>query len=505
MPDIVLSTLNAKYIHCGFGLRYLMANLGDLQAHATILELDIQQRPLEVVEALLLQKPRIVGFGVYIWNVTPLTEVVTLLKRIDPSVIVVLGGPEVSHECDQQEIVRQADYVITGEADLEFAAFCKMILAGERPSDRIIRPNLPDLSTLALPYRLYSDEDLAHRILYVEASRGCPFSCEFCLSALDDTVRPFPLEPFLRELQVLLDRGARHFKFVDRTFNVSLKTARTILEFFLERLRPGLMLHFEIVPDRLPEELRGLISRFPPGSMQFEVGIQTFNPDVARNINRRQNYEALENNLRFLHEQTHIHVHADLIVGLPGETIDSFAAGFDQLVQLRPHEIQVGILKRLRGAPIARHDAEMVYSPLAPYEIVRNRLIDFPTLQQMRRFARYWDLVANSGNFIDTTPLLWEKRQSPFHAFVAFSEWLYQQVGRRHGIALERLAELLFCYLTQLEGLPSERIAANLWNDWQRSGRCEKPNFLAPYISNEQVSQARARISGPKRQSKWAQ
>ena len=504
MPDIILSTLNAKYIHCGFGLRYLLANLGELQTRARIVELDIQQRPLEIVESLLAEDPKIIGFGVYIWNVSLLTEVVMLLKRVCPEVIVIVGGPEVSYEWEQEEIVRHSDYLIAGEADLEFAQLCRELLGGGRPTARIIRAPLPELEQLELPYAFYSDEDLSRRTLYVEASRGCPFSCEFCLSALDDAVRPFPLTRFLEEMKKLLARGARHFKFVDRTFNTSLKTAQTILEFFLDRIEPGMLLHFELVPDRLPEELRGIIARFPAGTLQFEVGIQTFNTAVAHNINRRQDYEALERNLLFLRKHTKVHLHADLIVGLPGETIESFGAGFDRLARMGPQEIQVGILKRLRGAPIARHDDEMVYSPLPPYEIVRNRRIDFAELQRMRRFARFWDLVANSGNFVDSAPLIWEGLDSPFDAFAKFSDWLYQQVGRCHGIALERLAEWVFIYLTQVRGLAAAIAAASLWQDWHRSGRCEKPAFLSGLVSNEEVSRARTLKFGAKRQARWA-
>ena len=252
---------------------------------------------------------------------------------------------------------------------------------------------------------------MAHRLIYVEASRGCPFSCEFCLSSLDIPVRQAPLPALLSHLQRLLDRGVRQFKFVDRTFNLNLETARTILEFLLERHQPGRFFHFEMVPDRLPDALRELIARFPAGALQFEVGVQTFNAEVAARISRRQDYARLEDNFRFLREQTGVHIHADLIVGLPGESLESFAAGFDRLIALGPHEIQVGILKRLRGTPIVRHDAEwqMVYSPHPPYEILQNRLIDFRQMQKLRRFARYWDLVGNSGNFVETTPLIWSE------------------------------------------------------------------------------------------------
>jgi len=485
MPDIVLATLNAKYIHASFGLRYLLANLGELRPRAVLEEFIINQRPLEIAEKILAHQPRIVGLGVYIWNVTLTTELVALLKKIRPEVIVVLGGPEVSYESDQQEIVRLADYTITGEGDLAFAKLCSQLLAGLSPVQKIIAAPLPDITQLALPYDEYNADDIAHRLIYVEASRGCPFSCEFCLSSLDIPVRQAPLEPFLAALERLLTRGVLHFKFVDRTFNLNLATGRRILEFFLERIRSGLFLHFEMVPDRLPPELRALIARFPAGMVQLEVGIQTFNADVATLISRRQDYGRLEDNFRFLRTQTGVHLHADLIAGLPGETLESFAAGFDRLVALGPQEIQVGILKRLRGTPISRHDQtwEMVYTPLPTYEILRNKLIDFPTMQRLRRFARYWDLLGNSGNFVETVPLVWTaKGASPFFCFLRLSDWLFAGEGRHHAIALVTLMELVFSYITTELHQDSTMVAASLWRDFQRGGRGELPPFLRPHL-----------------------
>jgi radical SAM superfamily enzyme YgiQ (UPF0313 family) len=484
MAEIVLSTLNAKHHHSAFGLRYLMANLAELRSRATLREFDLLQRPIDIAEALAALQPRIIGLGVYIWNVAPTTELVAILKRVRPQTIVILGGPEVSHETADQEIVRLADHVITGEADLAFAQVCRQILSGAPPAGKIIAAGLPELADVALPYGLYSDTDLAHRVLYVEASRGCPFTCEFCLSSLDIPVRRFPLAPFLASLEHLLDRGARQFKFVDRTFNLDPGVARPILEFFLARLTPGLFLHFEMVPDRFPEALREPVRRFPPGTLQFEVGVQTFNPEVAERIRRRQDYARVAANLSWLRQETSVHLHADLIAGLPGESLESFAAGFDRLVALGPQEIQVGILKRLRGTPIARHDAEweMVYAPQPPYEILGNRLLDFTTLQRLRRLARFWDLLANSGRFAETAPRIWHGG-SPFAGFLRLSDWLHQRIGRRHGIALDRLAELVFEFLTAELKLTASDAAASLWRDYQRMGPRDPPEFLRPHAA----------------------
>ena len=530
MPDIVLTTLNAKFIHAAFGLRCLFANLGELQPRAVIAEFDINLRPLDIAEALLARQPKIIGFGVYIWNVAQTTEVIAAIRRVRPEIKIILGGPEVSHETGGQKIVELADHVITGEGDLKFAEVCRWLLnlsagdematslkpaTGPRQSaiqnetphvvscSKIIPAEPPDFSRLALPYDFYTDADIAHRIIYVEASRGCPFTCEFCLSSLDIPVRAVPLGKFLGEMQKLLDRGLKRFKFVDRTFNLNIAASRAILEFFLARHQPGNFYHFEMVPDRLPGELRAVIAKFPPGSLQFEVGVQTFNPEVGALISRRQNYERMADNFNFLRNETSVHLHADLIVGLPGETLESFAAGFDRLIELGPQEIQVGILKRLRGTPIARHDAEwrMIYNPHPPYEILQNRLIDFATMQRLRRFARYWDLVGNSGNFVAVTPLIWSSGASPFDHFLRFSDWLYAKINRTDSIALSRLMELLFEFLTRELALDAKLVAETFRRDCERTGRRDAPNFLKEFLPAENRTVLRDR-SLPRRQAR---
>ncbi len=475
------------------------------------MEFDISQRPVDVLEAILASEPRIVGIGVYIWNVTQATALVADLKRVRPQTIVVLGGPEVSHETNQQEIVRLADFVVSGEGELAFAELCGKLLdanaGGAPPESKVIAAAPPGFEKLVLPYDLYDAQDLAHRVVYVEASRGCPFRCEFCLSSLEVPVRNAPLEPFLAAMDRLMARGLRRFKFVDRTFNLNLNISRSILEFFWQRYEPGLFLHFEMIPDRLPEALRDLIKRFPPGALQFEVGIQSFNESVTERISRRQDNVKLAENLRFLRNETGVHVHADLIVGLPGEDMESFAAGFDRLISLGPQEIQVGMLKRLRGTPIVRHDGqwEMVYSPTPPYEVLHTSVIDFFAMQRLRRFARFWDLMANSGNFLDTLPMLWEgtSNASPFRAFLAFSEHLYQRAGRSHSIALLSLAQWLFEYLREC-GHDNHSVAERLYRDYQRGGRSDVPEFLRGHVPEPAHDARRRSIEArvPRRQAR---
>lgn len=484
--EILLCTLNARYQHTAFGLRYLYANLGEMRSRAQILEFTLQQNPREIVEKILSLQPKIVGFGVYIWNTRQSEEVISILKRLHPEIKVVLGGPEVSHETEKQNICQIADYTIQGEADFLFRDFCQDYLThAQLPQKKWISGPLPEITQITSPYAYYTEEDIRHRILYVEASRGCPYQCEYCLSSLDKKVRSFELNHFLSEIDLLIQRGARQFKFLDRTFNLSIPTCRKILQFFLDRMSLGLFIHFEMVPDRLPEELRDLIRLFPDGSLQFEIGIQTWNPEVSKNVSRRQDYAKITQNFRYLTQHTGVHLHADLIAGLPGETLESFAQGFDTLLELQPHEIQLGMLKRLRGTPICRHDHEwgMLYQAEPPYLILQTRTMSFETIQKLNRFSKFWDSIGNSGNFNQTLKLLKAQSQTQenpsfFWLFWKLSEYLTLRHPQGHGIALLNLVESLWLYLRDHLKIDPEAARFALIQDYTGTVKRDLPGFL---------------------------
>lgn len=503
MPDILLATLNAKYIHASLGLRYLLANLGGLRSRAGLAEFTIEQRPGDIAEQILAHAPRILGLGVYIWNARETAELVAILKRIAPELTIVLGGPEVSYEPAEQTAVAMADYVVAGQGDLAFRDLCAQLLDGRRPEPKFVEAAPPRPDELVLPYDEYSDRDIAQRLIYVEASRGCPFKCEFCLSALDKTAQPFDLDSFLAAMSVLHARGARHFKFVDRTFNLKVDTGRRILQFFLDRLSDDLFLHFEVIPDRLPDGLKELLVKFPPGSLQLEVGVQTFNPQVQALISRRQDNARTAENLAWLRRFTHAHIHADLIVGLPGEDLDSFGAGFDRLYALRPHEIQVGILKRLRGAPIARHTEScgLRFAPQPPYTVLATDRIPFADMQRMTRFARYWDLIGNSGRFVESLPLL--LADAPFARFLSFSDWLFTRTGQTHRIALPRLFEALREALADVFGVHEDHVLDALARDCAVHGTKGCPGFLHQRLRERTAAGSRPAAPGvPERQAR---
>ncbi len=485
MGRILLSTLNARYSHTSFGLRCLRAAMGDLRTETDLAEFTINDSLDTVLADIVFRRPQILGLGVYIWNVEPITSLLRDLVRLLPETIVILGGPELSglsESGEHSELAELADFIITGEADHAFRELCEQLLRGVRPEQKIRHAGAADLRSLPLPYAEYTSRDLAERTVYVELSRGCPFTCEFCLSALDIPVRTYPLNDFLAAMEDLLARGLRQFKFVDRTFNLNLRLSESVLRFFLSRLTPDLFLHFEMIPDRLPESLRQLLAEFPAGVVQLEIGIQTFSEQVGELISRRMDSAATERNLRWLQEHSQVHLHTDLIAGLPGETMETFISGFDRLYRLHPQEIQIGILKRLKGTPLLRHEQthKLLWSSRAPFEILSTSDMSWEELQEIRLFARFWDLFANSGNFTSSLPLLL-RHESPWHDLNQFFQWVSEQEQRRHGIALIRLAERLFEYLTKICGQPAEDCARVIWSDYTRSGRRDRPAFLREF------------------------
>ncbi len=473
MSAIVLSTINAKWIHPSYALRLLTANLGALEGDAAILEFALRQPLAEKVAAILAAKPRILALSVSIWNHAATIELLDVLEEYwhadspaptpeggqqpshGPRPVIVMGGPEVSWLEEDAPILQRTDWLIRGEGEHAFRELCTALLAGREPDfppsvasrtgpgGRIIEALPVDLAGIDRAYRLYTNEDLARKLTYMEASRGCPFGCRFCLSSRDRAVRTVALNEFLTDMEDLIARGAKSFKFLDRTFNLDIERARTILEFFLERLEPGMFVHFEMVPARFPLELRELLTRFQPGTLRLEIGIQTFNPAVAKAIHRASDPERELETLRFLREHTKAIIHADLIAGLPGEDFASFGAGFNRLWRERPGEIQLGVLKRLPGTPLAASDDGARYQPDPPYEVIETPCLSRTELDRLKNFARFWELIVNRGHFDDLVPALLPCDENAFEDFMALSDRLLARFGRNWGIDRAALREAL--------------------------------------------------------------
>ncbi|HLD99308.1 MAG TPA: DUF4080 domain-containing protein [Bdellovibrionota bacterium] len=473
MAEIVLGTITAKYVHPSLGLRYLLANMGSLRERTRLLEFTLSTPSSEIASRILAEHPKIVGLGVYIWNASKTLELMSLLKNQDPTLKIIIGGPEVSYEFEHTELFKIADHLICGEADLKFGELCDQILRADHSSQglpKVFLPSTPDLENLKFPYELYTDDDLKNRLVYVEASRGCPFGCEFCLSSRDSKVRAFALESFLSEMRSLLARGARRFKFVDRTFNLNPKTTASILGFLLEYAHLGIFSHFEIVPDRVSEDLISLVAKFPHGTLQFEVGVQTLNSEVADRIGRKQDHRSAIKNIELLRKTSQVLLHADLIFGLPGEDTKSIADGFDQLMTIGPHELQVGILKKLKGTSLARHDEAwgMEYSKAPPYEIMQTKLLDRRTMDRLKTFARYWELFYNRGQLNASMAAFMRASSAQgglFRSFLCFSDWLHSVVQKTHHLSLEERLSRLGQYLLKL-GIPKDEVLTLLKTDY---------------------------------------
>ncbi len=484
MNHIILSTINARYSHASFGLRCLYANLKELKDNAVIREFTLQNRPEDIVEELTNDSPSIIAFGIYIWNIELFKTVIPLLKRTHPQIIIVVGGPEISFEYENSPIFPFVDHIIKGEGEITLYQTLQALTEGKTPKKVIdeIKPNLAEIET---PYQYYTDHDIQSRNISVELSRGCPFGCEFCISSLDSKVREFPLDRFLEDISNLWERGVRKFKFIDRTFNLKYETCETVLNFFLARSEPY-FLHFEMVPDRLPDRLKELVKKFPKGSLQFEIGIQSFNPEVSKEIGRNQNYKLIAKNLNFLKDETTVHVHADLIIGLPGEDLGSIGRGIDTLYSLTDQEIQIGILKRLPGAPIDRHtqNHKIIYSEVAPYEIMKSELLSYKDMMRLKRFARYWDLVINNGNFKRAQQQI--TSDSPFNNFLHFSDWLYSVSNQTHQISLEKLAIFIATYLIEQKGLSKEIVHQLVEEDYMATPGRKLPKFLNPKYQDQE-------------------
>ncbi len=478
MNKILLTTLNAKYTHSSLGLRYLFANLKELQSKAKILEFNINDNLFDIVELIFEQKPEIIGIGVYIWNAKEVSELSKIIKKIAPNIKIILGGPEVSYEPFRLNF--EFDFIIQGEGEIAFYELCKNILNDDLIEKKIIKAKKLNLKEINLPYEFYNEVDIKNRYIYVESSRGCPYLCEFCLSSIDELVKYFDIEKLLIEFEKLWQKGVRSFKFIDRTFNLNINFANKLLDFFLAKDEPY-FLHFEVIPDNFPETIKNKIAMFPKASLQLEVGIQTLNYEVALNINRKLNISKIKDNLTFL-QNTNAHLHLDLIVGLPGETIESFAKNLNFLTSITNSEIQIGILKKLVGTTLFRHDEtyKMLYLDTPPYEILQNSSISFKQMQKMKRFARFWDLVYNSGNFKKTITILFENGEV-FENFYNFSEWIYLQTESTWQISLNRLSEFLFDYLVNECKKEPNFVANTLANDILKVSGRKLPPFLREY------------------------
>ena len=436
----LLVGINSKFIHSNLAVRYLKAYTKKLNYESEILEVTINDSIENIVRAIILKKPNIVGFSTYIWNLEYVEKISRIIKEIDSNIEIFYGGPEVSYDSLSFLSNSAGDYVIEGEGEETFYEFMKNKINGDslnsikglyiKNQDGSInyagQRALIDMNSIVFPYN--DKDDLKNKIVYYEASRGCPFRCKYCLSSTTHGVRFLPVERVKRELKFLIDQDVKLIKFVDRTFNCNSKFAMEIWRFLIEE-GSNTCFHFEISADILKHEEIELLAKAKNGQFQFEVGVQTTNNEVLKNINRFVNFDDIKEKVIELESIKNIKQHLDLIAGLPGEDLNSFKKSFDDVYSIKPEEIQLGFLKLLKGSSM-REEAEkwgMKFSPYPPYEILRTNDISYEEILILKNTEKVVDKYYNSRKFTNIINFLIKKWDSPFRFFYELGQYFYDK------------------------------------------------------------------------------
>lgn len=423
---ILLTAINSKFVHSNLAVRYLRAFTKDMNYDCKIREFSINDRDEKILEEIIKERPNVVAFSTYIWNIEIIKRLSNLIKLVDEDIEILYGGPEVSY--DSQNILKElnGEYIIEGEGEKTYREFVEYKL-GEREINSIRslyykadgevisngkRP-LMNMNELIFPYE--EDENLDNKIVYYEASRGCPFNCKYCLSSTTHGVRFLDIDRVKQELKYFIDKEVRLVKFVDRTFNCNHKFTMAIWEFLINQ-DTKTQFHFEISADILKKSELELLKKAPKDRFQFEVGVQTTNDDVLNRINRFVNFSDIKEKVEELIQIRNIKQHLDLIAGLPGEDYNSFKNSFNDVYSISPEEIQLGFLKLLRGSSM-REEAEeygMKYSPYPPYEILKTKDISYDELIKLKKVEEMVDKYYNSQKFDNIIKYLVNKFDTPF-------------------------------------------------------------------------------------------
>ncbi|MFJ7728831.1 B12-binding domain-containing radical SAM protein [Neobacillus sp. NPDC097160] len=466
--NVICSTLNAKFIHTNLAIRYLKAYAAP-EFNIQIKEYTIKDPVMNIVSELYQAKPAVIGFSCYIWNIEETLKVVNMLKKVDPSIIIVLGGPEVTYDTMVwMEEHPDVDYIVIGEGELTFKQLLTEIetdnnyrnvhgIAYRDPDGHVImtpQMNKLDLKELPSPYRFPEDiPTLGKRVTYIETSRGCPFSCQFCLSSIEVGVRYFDREKIKADIRYLMENGAKTIKFVDRTFNISRSYAMEMFRFLIDEHLPGTVFQFEITADIMrPEVIEFLNQEAPKGLFRFEIGVQSTNDFTNELVMRKQNFAKLTRTVTMVKEGGKIDQHLDLIAGLPEEDYSSFRKTFNDVFEMRPEELQLGFLKMLRGTGVRLRaaDQQYVYMDHSPYEILSNNVLSFDDIVRIKQvedvLEKYWN-----DHRMDYTVeyLVTNVFPSPFDFFQEFGSYWDERGWSRIGHQLEDLFRRLFSFLEQ--------------------------------------------------------
>ena len=463
--NVVLSTLNSKFIHSSLALRYLKA-YGEAHGQAyDIVEYTINMPVLHILSDITEHDIDVLGFACYIWNIEMTLHVVDMVKAVRPDIKIVLGGPEVSFTADELlERCPNIDYIVQGEGEEAFHALVTALQLGNDGLDPVIpgvrgrkdgsilgsleAVEVSDLSSIPFPYTEEDMADLEHKIIYYESSRGCPFSCQYCLSGNKNTVRFFPQKRTLQELQWFIDHGVKQVKFVDRTFNCAPHHHRPLMEFMRDS-DTDMNFHLEMEPELMTEWETNILCETPPGRIQIEVGVQSTHKKTLDAINRYNDWPYIQKSIRPIIQAGRTHVHMDLIVGLPHEDFNRFGQSFNDLFSLQPHALQIGFLKLLKGSGVRRmREYKYVADPLAPYEVLSTHVLPYDDVRFLKYFEDVFERFYNSERFRTTFGYIGQQLiHGETDAFTYFCDmtraWLKEG---NHKVNLKDIDQIEFLY-----------------------------------------------------------
>lgn len=498
----ILVGINAKYIHPNLAIRYLYAYTKDSH-DVDFLEFTIKESITEIINRIYELQPTLVGFSAYIWNIEIIKQVVLKLKEIDPKIMILLGGPEVSYDIEHWFTTLPIDFLISGEGEYPFKSLLTALenhldlrkvpqLSFRKDSSIIINKKeyIIDLNTLPSPYRLERDRiNRKHQIQYIESSRGCPFKCSYCLASLEKRVRYFNRDFVKQEILFLMSQGAKTFKFLDRTFNLRKDYALDIFEFIIKHHQNGCVFQFEITGELLDEDIiKYLNEQAPKGLIRFEIGIQSTNENTNRLVDRIQNFEKLRRNILLIQAGGKIDLHLDLIAGLPREDFTSFTKTFNDVFSLRPQELQLGFLKMLRGTKL-RDEATLYkykYHHHAPYEIIENADLSKEDVYLIHLAEDILEKYYNSHRFDQTLKYLIDTYYSHnnflfFLEFGQFYQKYYPNLNHQPQDLCLRLIEFI-----RYKGFNEDIMISLIKYDYLHKTKIKPKIFYKPLISQEE-------------------
>ena len=500
---ILLAACNAKYIHSNLAVYNLRAYAGEYREHIILKEYTINQQKDEILRDIYLEKPDIICFSCYIWNISFVKEIAEDLKKILPESVFWAGGPEVSFDAEDFLKKNPGFFgVMVGEGEETFWELCRFYVENKGSLEEIsgiafyfgekIRHNgwreIMDLSKV--PFAYENMEDFRNKIVYYESSRGCPFSCSYCLSSVDKKLRFRNLDLVKKELQFFIDRKVPQVKFVDRTFNCKHSHAMEIWQYILEHDNGITNFHFEISADLLKEEELSLMEKMRPGLIQLEIGVQSTNPDTIKAIRRTMDFERLSEIVNKIHSFGNIHQHLDLIAGLPYENYDSFRNSFNQVYALKPEQLQLGFLKVLKGSLMKEMEEEygIVHKEKEPYEVLSTKWLSYGEILKLKTVESMVEVYYNSGQFQNTLNYMESFFEDAFSMYEELGKF-YEEKGY-HSISHSRMRryEILLEFLEGYQEISREKVVdAMILDLYLRENLKSRPSFAPSQKSYEKM------------------